>query len=183
MEEKARPLGLKDLTIKLESPADCPAIRNVITAAFKGVSGATGDEANLVERLRTSPEYVPHLSLIACLNGKIIAHIMFTRVYIEGAWQSLALSPLAVLPEYQRRGVGALLVEEGHRLALELGFVASVVMGCAEYYPRFGYRPLSEFSCTVPFNIAPECALAKELVPGALQQVRGEAVFSAAFTS
>jgi predicted N-acetyltransferase YhbS len=132
--------------------------------------------------LRKSPEYVPHLSLVARLGGRLVGHIMFTRLYIDGAWQSLTLAPLSVLPQYQGRGVGRLLIEEGHRLAADLGFVASVLVGHADYYPRFGYRRLSEFAFTIPFSAPPECSMVKELVDGALGRARGEAVFSAAFT-
>lgn len=173
--------NLKGLRIEPEKPEDHAAIRRLTEEAFKNVPQASGDEANLVERLRRSPEYVPHLSLAARLGEELVGHIMFTRLYIDGAWQSLILAPLSVAPRYQRRGVGGLLIEEGHRLAAELGFVASVLVGHADYYPRFGYRPLSDFAFTIPFPAPPECSLVKELAAGALAQARGEAVFSAAF--
>ena len=62
------------------------------------------------------------------MGGKIVGHIMFTKAMV-GNKAVLALAPLSVLPEYQKKGIGAALIKEGHRIAGELGYGYSVVLG------------------------------------------------------
>ena len=54
-------------------------------------------------------------------------------------------APLAVLPEYQKQGVGSKLIEEGHKIAKKLGYHFSIVLGSEKYYPRFGYVPAIQY--------------------------------------
>lgn len=75
-----------------------------------------GDEPNLVNRLRKSDAFIPELSQVAEKDGKIIGHILLTRMKICQQ-DSLALVPVAVLPEHQSQGVGTRLIREGHRIA------------------------------------------------------------------
>lgn len=69
---------------------------------------------------------------------------MFTKLK-NGEAVILALAPLSVLPQYQRQGVGTALVNEGHKIAKDLGYSYSVVLGSEKYYPRFGYEPAKKF--------------------------------------
>ena len=66
------------------------------------------------------------LYLVAEMDGKIVGHIMFTRAKVEEN-TVLALAPLSVLPKYQRRGIGVSLINAGHKIAKELGYVYSIV--------------------------------------------------------
>ena len=70
---------------------------------------------------------------------------------------------LAVLPEYQRRGVGSALIREGHRRARELGYGYSIVLGSETYYPRMGYVPAKNFGIVPPFAVADENFMACKL--------------------
>ncbi|MCD8391952.1 MAG: N-acetyltransferase, partial [Cloacibacillus porcorum] len=84
--------------------------------AFENAEHRDGTEHELVARLRKSGVFVPELSLVAEEEGRIVGHIMFTRIGL-GEARALALAPLSVLPEFQRRGVGSRLMAEGHRIA------------------------------------------------------------------
>lgn len=85
---------------------------------------------------------------------------------------ALALAPVAVLPERQRQGIGSRLIREGLRACAEAGHRITVVLGHADYYPRFGFSaPLAE-PLQAPFSGPSFMAL--ELVPGALADVTGE---------
>ncbi len=77
---------------------------------------------------------------------------MFTKAEIGGKIV-LALAPLSVLPEYQRKGVGTALIEEGHKIAKEMGYAYSVVLGSENYYPKFGYIPADTFGIIAPFDV------------------------------
>ena len=108
-------------------------IHSLIKAAFDSAEHADGNEQDLVDALRKGDSYVPELSLVAEIDGKIVGHIMFTKLRIGNSTQ-LALAPLSVLPEYQKQGIGTALIHEGHKRARTLGYWYSVVLGNEKYY-------------------------------------------------
>lgn len=141
------------LLIRQETPADYDVIHRVVQEAFASAAHRDGTEQDLVAALRKGEAYIPELALVALQDGKIVGHILFTRATIEGR-PTLALAPLAVLPESQRQGIGSALVREGHRIAAAMGFECSVVLGDSAYYARFGYVPASRFGIRAPFPVA-----------------------------
>jgi putative acetyltransferase len=54
------------------------------------------------------------------------------------------LGPMAVVPEYQRRGIGTKLIEAANRKIKDAGYPFIIVVGHAQYYPGFGSRPAIE---------------------------------------
>ena len=143
------------MEIRKEETKDYEEIYEVVKRAFDSAEHADGNEQDLVNELRTGGSYIPQLSLVAEENGKIIGHIMFTRAKV-GTVDVLALAPLSVLPEYQKKGIGTALIKEGHRIARQLGYRYSVVLGSEKYYPRFGYVPASLFGIISPFDVPDE---------------------------
>lgn len=162
-----------DILIRQEQEKDIDAVYQVVKSAFETMPQADGDEQDLVNRLRKSEAFIPELSLVAECDGKIIGHILFTKMKIGGQ-PSLALAPVAVLPEYQNQGIGGKLIMEGHRLARELGYGPVIVVGHPAYYPRFGYKPASRWNITAPFEVPDEAFMALELLEGGLKDVSGE---------
>jgi putative acetyltransferase len=129
-------------------PADFPAIRAIIRHAFDRV-----DEANLVEDLREDGDTL--FELLACDNSQCFGHILYSRLRIERGETSLkaaALAPVSVLPAFQRRGVGAALIEAGNARCKELGCAAIVVLGHEDYYPRFGFAAAAASGLDAPFS-------------------------------
>lgn len=102
--------------------------------------------------LRKGDSYIPELLLVAEENGKIVGHIMFTKAKI-GETVVLALAPLSVLPEQQRRGIGTALIKEGYKIAKDLGYGYSVVLGSETYYPRMGYMPADALGIFPSFEV------------------------------
>ena len=124
-----------------------------------------GDEQNLVNRLRKSEAFVPALSLVAEVDDEIVGHIMFTKIRIGNSdTLVLGLAPLSVLPKVQKNGIGGKLIEVGHQIAKDLGYVYSIVLGHADYYPRFGYKPASVYGINPPFPVADENFMAIKLI-------------------
>lgn len=140
------------MIIREEKKQDFDEVYTVIKTAFATAEHRDGNEQDLVMALRDSDAFIPDLSLIAELDGKIVVHIMFTEAKV-GEDTVLVLAPLAVLPQYQKQGVGTALIEEGHRIAKELHYEYSVVLGSEKYYPRFGYIPAEQMGIEVPDGI------------------------------
>ncbi len=151
-----------------ETTDDHAAIREVVRLAF-----GREDEARLVDALRDGG-YV-RVSLVAEEAGRIVGHILFSDLPIEtprGIVGALALAPMAVIPERQRRGIGSALVREGLRACSERGHRIVVVLGHPEFYPRFGSSAKLAERLAAPFS--GPAFMAWELIPGALEGVEGE---------
>jgi putative acetyltransferase len=170
------------LLLRLESPEDERAIRFINETAF-----GRPDEADLVAKLRA--EDVVLASLVAEEERdeereakRMVAHILFSRMSIEsssGRVAAVALAPIAVLPERQRRGIGGKLIRYGLDLLRGRGERIVIVLGDPDYYPRFGFSRDKARFLESPFP--PEAFMALELQTGALDGVRGKVRYPAAF--
>jgi len=147
---------MQPITVRPEIPEDERAIDVVHISAFGGEA-----EAQLVSALRASGSYNRELSLVAELGGRIVGHLLLTRVPLRKSGSEihvLALGPMSVVPSQSHRGIGSELIEAAKRLAREKGYGSIVVMGHPEYYKRFGFVQAKDrqVSCNLP---APEEAL------------------------
>ena len=134
----------------------------MVKTAFEKGKKSYGRVQDLVVALRKSSNFIPELSLVAKKDNKIVGYILFTKIQI-GKFEELALAPLAVLPEYQRQGVGSKLIEEGHKIAKEMGYHYVVVLGSDKYYPKFGYEKASKYGIKPPFDVPDENFMAIKL--------------------
>lgn len=150
------------MVIRQEEAKDHSAVYSLVKRAFETAEQADGNEHDLVNELRKGKAYIPELSLVAETDGTVVGHIMFTKAEV-GDDTVLALAPLSVLPEYQRQGVGTALIQEGHRIARELGYGYSIVLGSENYYPRTGYLPADTFGIQAPFDVPRENFMAYRL--------------------
>ncbi len=142
--------------IRQETLSDHAAVYTLVKEAFESAAHADGNEADLVEALRRSEAFIPELSLVAEMETEagetIVGYILFTEAHVGGQ-TVLALAPLAVLPAFQRQGVGTALIREGHRIAGQLGYPYSVVLGSEQYYPRAGYQRAECYGIRPPFDV------------------------------
>lgn len=155
------------------------SIRSVVTAAFGRTS-----EAELVETIRSSPNFIPELSLVAVEDGEVLGHILFSPIIIEAQRQTvpaLVLAPLAVIPARQNEGIGTRLVQSGLSKCRELDHSRVVVLGSPQYYGRFGFQATSRFSIRAPFPVPDEFFMVLELKTGALINVSGTVRYPAYF--
>lgn len=150
------------MRIRQESKMDYEKVFTVVKDAFATAEHSDGKEQELVNALRKSNAFIPDLSLVAEVNGKIVGHIMFTKAEVDNC-TILALAPLSVLPEYQKQGIGAALIQRGHTIAKSLGYPFSVVLGIETYYPRFGYVEAKQLGIEAPFKVSSENFMAIKL--------------------
>jgi putative acetyltransferase len=139
-------------------------------------------EARLVEALRESEAHVPELCLVAIRDRSVVGHIAFSRARLELGPEVLALAPMAVLPEHQLHGAGSALISAALRRAAETHFPLIVVVGHADYYPRFGFEPADALGIKAPFDVPPEAWMAYRL-PAYTPEARGTVVYPDAFGS
>ena len=131
------------MKIRSETKKDYEAVNQAVKQAFATAPHRDGNEQELVASLRTSSAFIPGLSLVAEFDGKIVGHILLTEASV-GKHTVLALAPLSVLPDFQGRGIGTALIQEGHRTAQKLGYSHCLVLGSPAYYSSVS-RPLPVF--------------------------------------
>ena len=127
-----------EVDIRRECPSDVEAIGQIIKSAFLGMPYADGDEAELVEMLRS--QNALSVSLVAELDSTIVGQVAFSPARASGGASGwYALGPVAVLPVYQGCGIGSALVRAGVQAVLELGASGCILTGDPAYYRRFGF--------------------------------------------
>jgi len=133
------------------------------------------NESKLIEKIRKGENFVPELSLVAEIDDEIVGHILFSKINIIGdaIFESLALAPMAVIPEFQKQGIGGKLIKKGIEKAKELGFDSIIVLGHKEYYPKFGFQKASKWGIKCPFDVPDEVFMAIELANKALENKAG----------
>ncbi len=165
------------LTFRLETPEDIDSIRYVNEQAFEQKG-----EAELIDKLRN--RNVVTLSLVAVQDEQIVGHILFSPVTAESEgsrFEAISLAPMAVLPEYQRQGIGSQLVQVGLKECYQLGHEVVVVVGHPDYYPRFGFVPAKTKGIYCEFEVPDEAWMILELREGALAGRKGTAKFQPEF--
>jgi putative acetyltransferase len=166
------------VTIREERSSDREAVRAVVTAAFGQPA-----EADLVEALHAADAAL--VALVAVVDGAVVGHILFSPMSgDEDAKTGLAgLAPMAVTPARQRSGIGGQLIREGLRRCAALGLDGVVVLGHAEYYPRFGFSRADTFGLRCEYDAAPENFMALAFPGRALPAGGGLVRYHAAFAA
>lgn len=160
-------------TIRQEKEKDHKKVFELVEEAFRDMEYSDHQEHFLVEKLRGSDAFIPELSLVAeTENGDISGHILLTKLTIvNGAetFESLALAPVSVHPQFQNQGIGGQLILQGHSIAKELGYSSVILIGHENYYPKFGYEKTSNFGISFPFEVPEANGMAVELTKDGLK--------------
>jgi putative acetyltransferase len=167
------------VTIRREKPEDYPVVGEVNRLAFGGEY-----EARLVEKIRQASGFIPDLSLVAEVGGKVVGHILFSVIHIQTETRMipvLALAPVAVLPDYQNHGIGSLLIREGIKKCEQLGHSVIILLGHPDYYPRFGFKPAGQRGLKLPFDAPDEAFMVFEILPHGLDGISGTVVYPPEF--
>lgn len=165
------------IEIRQEQTSDISEVRQVNLDAFP-----TPAEADLVDALREQAS--PQISLVATHDDAVIGHIMFSPVTLlegETPIRMMGLAPMAVMSAHQGKGIGSQLVERGLQYCEAEGIKAVVVLGHPNYYPRFGFVPSEQFGIKSTYDVPAEVFMAKELHPGALENIKGTVKYHACF--
>src|SRR5213594_5202360 len=156
------------IEVRNERVQDAAAIQQVHIAAFGGSA-----EAKLVRLISERKKAL--ISLVAVSDDSVVGHILFSRVTIDNvpaAFNGIGLAPVAVLPTFQRRGIGSKLIREGLERCKQARYDAVVVLGDPAYYSRFGFVRAADFGLQDEYDVIDEF-MVLPLYAGALEGVAG----------
>ncbi len=168
------------IIIRPERPEDYAAVEEINRLAF-----GQENEVRLVVAIRQAKGFDHALSLVAIRADEAVGHILFSPIHIEsdqGEIPALALAPMAVLPNFQRQGIGSALVREGLDSCRQLGHAVVVVVGHPGFYPRFGFVPAASHGIRAPFEVPDEAFRVLRLEQSATADgISGVVRYSSAF--
>ncbi|HXQ10605.1 MAG TPA: N-acetyltransferase [Caulobacteraceae bacterium] len=150
------------MVIREAGSGDHAMIRGVTEAAF---GESRFDEAAIIEGVRAEGRVL--VELVAEDDGRIVGHVLFSRMRADPPRAIAALGPVAVAPARQRTGIGEALCGAGVEACRAAGMEAVVVLGHPPYYPRFGFSAAAAAKLISPYAGSP-AFMALELKPGAL---------------
>lgn len=162
------------IEIRIEQVGDVDAVREVNLAAFSG-----GEEADIVDALRTNGGV--RLSLVAVVDGTIAGHLLLSPLTV-GSLAGAALGPMAVLPAYQRQGIGSTLVAQALDRMREQACPFIVVIGHPAFYPRFGFESAARHGLTCDWPVPEDTFMVAVLSPGITERLAGRAQYRAEFS-
>ncbi len=145
------------ISIREERPTDQGQVRRLTIDAFASSELGHNGEADLIDSLRAGSG--DRLSLVACSDDEVVGHILFTAATIrtvQAETYGMGLAPMSVSPRHQKMGLGASLIKHGMARLFANGCAFVVVLGHPDYYPRFGFRPASQFGVTHGFSGIPQ---------------------------
>ncbi|MCL2517723.1 MAG: N-acetyltransferase [Oscillospiraceae bacterium] len=162
------------MIIRQETPSDYAEVYRLVKISFATNADDDGTVPDYLNDLREKETFIPELSLVAEIAGKLVGQIVLYKTTF-GKYTELLLSPISVHPDYFRRGIARAMVDEALRIAKGMGFRAVFLCGNPEIYGRLGFVP------TYKYNIfhkndeskTAEWSMVRELYDGALDGITG----------
>jgi putative acetyltransferase len=138
-------------------------------------------EANLTKEMLNDPSAEPLISLIAISKNQAVGHILFTTAHLSNNPKvSISiLAPLAIIPDFQKQGIGSKLIKKGLEILSKSDFDLVFVLGHPKYYPKFGFTAARKFGFEAPYPIPEEDAdawMVQALQPNIIGKVSGKVV-------
>jgi putative acetyltransferase len=162
------------MIIREETTSDIDAITKITIAAFKTLEVSNQTEQFIIKALRAAGALT--LSLVAEIDGQVVGHIAFSPVTIsDGSQGWYGLGPVSLQPDYQKRGIGKSLINDGLSQLKNMGGKGCVLVGDPNFYKRFGFRNYPEL---ILEGVPPEVFL---VLPFSKTLPRGTVVFHEAF--
>jgi predicted N-acetyltransferase YhbS len=169
---------MENISIRLEEEKDHREVEYLTREAFWNVYKPGCDEHLLVHKIRTVPAFIKELSLVACEDNKIVGNIIYSKAKIinerNEAFEVLCMGPIGVLPSYQGRGIGSLLMNHSIEKARQLGYNAIIIFGNPDYYQRFGFLNAKKYEIQTLSGENFEEFMALELLAGGLNGISGK---------
>lgn len=172
---------MKNVTIRNETPHDYRAVETLIRESFWNVYRPGCLEHYVIHTLRDEDDFIPELSFVMELDGKLIGQNMFMKAHITAddgrIIPIMAMGPICITPALQRKGYGKLLLDYSLEKAKEYGCHALCFEGNIDFYGKSGFVHASDFG--IRYHGLPDGAdasffLCKELTQGYLDGITGD---------
>ncbi|MHC5229131.1 GNAT family N-acetyltransferase [Enterococcus sp. LJL99] len=164
------------ITIRKEVEADYRIVEEVTREAFWDIYVPGASEHYLVHKMRSHKDFIPELAFVLEVDGKIIGNIMYTKATLidenEKKREILTFGPVSILPQYQRQGYGAKLLEHSFEQARKLGYDVIVIFGSPSNYVKHGFKSCQKFNICLENGQFPTAMMVKELQVGTLDKKR-----------
>jgi predicted N-acetyltransferase YhbS len=164
------------MIIRQERPEEFAQIYDLVKVAFQTAEVTNGREQDFVNLLRSGPNYIPELALVAEEDAQLIGHIMLTKTYIvndKGKIETLLLAPISIALEHRNTGAASDLIKASFKLAGEMGYTSVLLVGNPAFYHRFGFKAAINFGIKHEPDIPDENVMACELHPDAFLKISG----------
>lgn len=165
--------------VREQRPEDAVAVRKLLTQAFAD----KGQVADLAQALDARPDR-PGVALVAEMDGTPVGHVQLSRGWVDATrrlTEVLILSPLAVTPAHQRRGIGQTLCRAAVDRAAELGIPAVFLEGDPGYYSRLSWERASARGFIAPSKRIPDAGFQVVLLPTWQDWMIGSVVYNDTF--
>ncbi len=174
-----------DVIIRKEEEKDYRAVEELTREAFWNLYVPGCHEHFVLHNLRQSADFIPELDLVAEKEGQIAGHIVYCRGVIKdnksGEKEVIGFGPVSVLPRFQKQGIGSSLINHSIRASRDMGYPAICIYGAPRYYSRFGFRCGEKYDIKTADDKFAFALLVLELKKGALNNMAGRFVESAAY--
>jgi predicted N-acetyltransferase YhbS len=176
-----------NISIRVETENDFREVESLTREAFWDLYKPGCEEHLLVHKLRSVPAFIKDLDYVACDDQRIVGNIMYSKSKIINSkneqFEVLCMGPLSVLPGYQKKGIGSLLLTETIKKAKALAYKAVVIFGSPEYYQKFGFKNACIFNIQTADGQNFDAFMALELNKDSLNGIEGKFFEDAAFHS
>ena len=164
------------IILRRETEKDFRLVEELTREAFWNVYAPGCSEHLLVHNLRNAKAFIKELDFVALHKNAIVGHIVYaeTKVNNNGnAYPVVTFGPVSVLPEYQNKGIGSVLILHTITLSRDMGDKAVIIYGDPDYYKRFGFKQSKEYGITDKNKKYPASLLVLPLAAGALDGITG----------
>lgn len=174
-----------NITIRLENETDFRDVENMTREAFWNVYKPGCDEHLVINKIRKADAFIKELDFVACDNEIIVGNIIYSKAKVinekNHQFEILCMGPLGVLPSYQGKGIGSLLMKHSIGIAKALGYNGVVIFGNPNYYHNFGFENAKKYKIQTSWGDNFEEFMALELYEDSLKGISGKFYESSAF--
>jgi predicted N-acetyltransferase YhbS len=166
------------ISIRQEEEQDFKNVEYLTREAFWDLYKPGCDEHLIVHKIRKVPAFVKELDFIACDKDRIVGNIIYSKAKVVNEenkeFEVLCMGPFAVLPSYQKQGIGSLLMNYSIEKARLLGYKAIIIFGNPDYYHRFGFKNAGEYNIQTSAGENFDAFMALELYDDSLKGISGK---------
>ncbi|ABR55397.1 GCN5-related N-acetyltransferase [Methanococcus vannielii SB] len=173
-----------NISVRVENQNDYNEVENITREAFWDVYKPGCDEHLILHKLRQSSEFIKELSFVAVDGNNILGHIIYSKAKVINnniEHEVLCMGPISVVPNYQCKGIGSLLLNHSINAAKMLNYSCIVTFGNPKYYHNFGFENAQKYGITTSNGMNFEEFMVLCLNQDSLEKISGKFHESSSF--